>query len=157
MGFIPDFNDDATEGYADNHTLSIQHRRIEEKADGTKNIFERNLDFADTKVLDGGKWLISAKPNFFDRDKDHLHRNKKEQSLMVTERTIFDDGRGNKTVTENAFKMEDSKIIKGTKLIGNKPEISHDKRPDFFQPFQKSTDIFGLFPSQNKNNQLPKG
>lgn len=156
-GFIPDFENCTNDGLAEKKTLFIQRRRIEEKADGTKKSFERTLDFAETRQSDGGKWLISAKPNFFDKDKDFMHRKKKEKSLTVTERSITEDAQGNKSITEDAYKMEDFEVIKGTKLIGNRPEISFDNRPELIAPFQKSPDIFGLLGSKDKISSLPKG
>jgi hypothetical protein len=156
-GFLPDFESNTSEGLADRKSLSIQHRRMDEKADGSRRFYERTLEHADTHVLDGGKWLISGRPNYVDRDKDFAHRNKREQNLLVTEKTIIDDGKGNITTIEDAFRTEDARTIKGTKLIGNGPAIETDYRAGLLQPFRESSDIFNLLSAQNKNSKLLKG
>jgi hypothetical protein len=156
-GYIPEFEENTSEGWANRQIMSIQHRHIEEKADGSKKSYERTLDYLNTHVVDGGKWLRPVTPNFFDKDKDSLHRNKKDSALTVTERTTLDDGRGNKTITEDAYKMEDSRIIKGTKLISDKPDLIEDKRGEFLLPFQNAPDIFSMIESKKNQQTLSRG
>lgn len=149
-------SEDPKNGLEIHKKMQVIHRHIEERANGTKETFERSIDFADKKKMDGGKWLNNPYQRYYDDDIDEKHKRCDLTEMTIRETHTFDDGRGNRTIDEKALNMEDLFSSKGTKLIGNSPAIKSDSRLPLLNNFSTSPDAFQI-PDIRKKSLLDLG
>jgi len=123
-------------------------RHTVEKADGSKEIFERTLEASDEKFMQGDQWLWNpAKP---DRDADDTHFREDKSWVIQKEKHIIEDAQGNRTIDEKAVKTEDYWSSHGAKLIENAPAHETDKRILLLNDFSIGKDPFGLLGTDKK-------
>lgn len=146
-GLIPIFNSGSKNDLSETHNMSVVHKTIKERADGSKEILERSMDIIQQDYRKGGQWLTN-KPTS-DRDEDHFRENK--ATVLIKQKHILDDGKGNREIDEKAIKTEDLRSMHGTKLIRSDLNILPDRRGNLLHKFISNKNPFKML--GNKQTQ----
>lgn len=136
----------AINGLTTSQSLNIVHKHTEERSDGSKISHEKTMEFSSSDIIKGSEWLI-PRNNKFKHDRQEDTSRKTERLLTVRDTSIFDDGRGNRIIDENAIQTKDFEESKGFALIGNKPEIKNDERGRLIHDFPREQNPLKLIGS----------
>ena len=155
-GFLPSFGSGAKNDLTRKKNMNAMHRHIEEKADGSKKIIERSLEFSDNQFITGDGWLHNPfNPEEKDKEKDHYREDKSQ--LIIREKRIEEDAFGNRTIDEFAVKTDDFWSSHGTKLIGNGPAMDFDKRLGLLSDFSLGSNPLDALGSKKDQLYLDEG
>lgn len=128
------FNNGAKNDLKIKKNMYVMHNHTEYHSDGSSDSIERTMETSDEKIMLGDQWLNN--PNRLenvDKASDCFRQDK--EFMLMKEKRIHDDGKGNKTVDEKAVKKEDVFSTRGNKLIGNSPALLNDKRGKLLSDF----------------------
>lgn len=115
------------------HNVHAMRRITIQKADGSSKMYEKSMDYISNESTFGDQHFTSTCKNGSKNPIDHMHTKKSE--LTFRSKLMIDDGQGNITTDEEAYKFEDSFATQGTKLIGSKPRKETDARPKLIEAF----------------------
>jgi hypothetical protein len=146
-GLIPKFNTEPLNDLTEKRSMSVIYRIEKESADGKKEIFEKSLDYAFDEYRKGRQWLNTMPAT--GKEEEHLRDVK--NSLLVRQKHIIDDGKGNRITDEQAIKTDDFQSMHGTKLIRSDLNIIPDKREKLLEKFASKANPFQML--GNKQTQ----
>lgn len=149
-GIIPLFDSKANNDLSEKKSLNLMHRITKERADGSKEIFEKTMDFTQDEFRSGDQWLTNSKPC---SDKDENHFRQLQSSLVVREKHVLEDKEGNRIIDEKALRTDDQFSMHGTKMIRSDLNIRSDKRLILMDKFSSKSDLFKML-GNSKSKQL---
>lgn len=130
----------AKNDFFEKYDLFASHTHTEEKADGSKEIIQKDLESSEQSYCKGDGWLWNPKKPDLDPGESHFREDK--SFVLMKDKRIKKDKFGNKTIEEKAAKTEDSKTLHGTSMIINEPETFIDFRPSLMDNFSSNNDPF---------------
>jgi len=148
---FPSFRPPQQNDMSRKHSLNIIRKKTIERADGSNELHERSLDYSTNTHAKGHDWLSGSKKNRMPNE-DHFRQDSSQ--ITVRDKTIIDDGMGNRITEENAFQLGNDSSTSGTLLIGNKRETKTDERGLLFNKFNSSSSSLTFF--NNSSSKLLK-
>ena len=140
--FIPNLRPPQKNDLTKKQTLNVIHKRTAQHADGSGEMYEKSLDYSTSTHAEGSEWLGGRK-KFRLPNEDHFRQDSSQ--IVVRDKKVINDGRGNILTEEHAFQVGNESTSSGTLQIGNRPEIKADKRPELYDKFSSSSNAFTFF------------
>jgi len=139
-GLIPFGSNNFVNQMIEKKSVFREHHHVVEKPDGSKEETIRSLEQVSEGTWKGGQYF-----NPFDTsDRDEDHRFEVKSHLIARETRINDDGKGNRTIINDAMKQEDITAGQGTKLITSNSVGLVDKRQMYLEKFEQNFNPLAL-------------